>query len=209
MRSGEEEGTNHASDRGVGASCAADRGERSGGKGKALLDDLPNVVLEPSVEHPVGLIENQPRHLAQIERSLARQIEQTSRSAHDDSRSRLELTLLVVLGYSAVDADAGEVGEDRRDGGEVGVRLHGELARGSDDEDGDGAATFLGGREGEDVLDRRDSESDRLSGSARGRGLAGVGRRKERTYPVSAIPITSRPPIMTGKEALWMGVGLV
>lgn len=128
-------GTDPASDGCVGTSCAADRGERRGGEGKALLDDLANVVLEPSVEHPVGLIENQPRHLAQIERSLARQIEKTSRSPHDDPRSVPELTLLVVLGDTTVDADARQASEGRRDGREVGVRLHGEFARRSDDED--------------------------------------------------------------------------
>lgn len=60
------------------------------------------------------------------------------------------------------------------------------------------------------MLDCWDSKGDRLAGSVATRGVScAQGGKEDKTYPVSAIPITSRPPIMTGNEALWMGVGLV
>lgn len=159
--------TDHASGRSGSRTGGADGSKRGGRKREAHFDNLANVILESLVEHAIGLIEYEPGNLSKGESSLASEIEETSWSTDDDARSLTDELLLVILGDSTVDADGGDGGKTRGDSREVGVSLHGQLAGGGDDEDRDGSFLGVGrvGREGEDVLQGGNSESDRLAGS--------------------------------------------
>lgn len=129
----------------VSLSLAHDRSQTAGGKRQRMLDNLANVILKTLVQHPVGLVEHQPADARQHERAFVGEIENTTGCADNNSRAfLLQLTLLVVFRYATVDADAGDRRECRGAGGEVGMRLHGQLTSRCDDEDGDGVLGRVG-----------------------------------------------------------------
>jgi hypothetical protein len=183
--------------------------------GQAELDDLPDVVLETLVKHAVRLVKNQPRDLGQVEVAFVRKVEDTTGSTNDNPGLVVaDDADLFRLRNTTVDADGGDGrGEGLRDEVEVGVRLHGEFTGRGNDEDGDGSVlVLLAGGDREDVLDGGNTESDGLTGTVKRKKdeektLLLVKREAKATHPVSATPITSRPPIINGKEALWIGVG--
>lgn len=154
----------HATELGFFTSLLSDWSKGSRRTRHAEFDNLPDIVLESLVEHPIGLVQHQPTDLAQIQTVLPREIEETTRSSDDDSGSLVaEGTDLIGFRNSSVEADGSE---GRRQGGtdhvEVVVGLHGEFTSRADDEDGNGSGRFallrLG--ESEDVLDRRNTECD-------------------------------------------------
>lgn len=207
QRRRESEKRTYATELGL-ASLLLDGRKSSLRVGQAELDDLPNVVLETLVEHAVRLVKNQPRHLAQVEVALVCEVEETTGRTDDDAGLLVaDDTDLLRLGNTAVDADGGDGGGERLgDEVEVGVRLHRELTGGGDDEDGDGSVLGVLGGDGEDVLDGGNTESDGLAGTGGGKRSERcsfvAGKEERKTDPVSATPITSRPPIINGKEAL-------
>mmetsp|Transcript_61890 Transcript_61890/g.147395 ORF Transcript_61890/g.147395 Transcript_61890/m.147395 type:complete len:308 (-) Transcript_61890:408-1331(-) len=90
-------------------------GHRPGGgehEGLALLgahrNDPPDVLLEPEVEHAVGLIQDEERDPRQVGGLLLAEVEQAPWRRDQHVRPRPEQLPLFVLGHAAVDAEGAD-----------------------------------------------------------------------------------------------------
>ena len=118
-----------------------------------LRDDLPHVVDEAHVEHPVGLVEHEDFDAGEVERAAPDVVEQAARRGDDDVDAALERLELRPHPDAAEDGDAAEAGvlAVRADGR---FDLDRELPRRGDDEGADGPPLRRGGLRGEAVEHR-------------------------------------------------------
>lgn len=128
----------------------------------AAAENLLDVVLEALVEHAVGLVEDDKLGAGQHDGVVGHEVLEAAGRSDNDVGAAANQRALVVLGGAAVEADALEA-QQRGEGGQLLVRLHGELA-GRRDNDGLGAALADGGHS----LDARQRKRHGLSGARLG-----------------------------------------
>ncbi len=118
---------------------AADLARHGGGEQQVLtplgqlLDDALDVGQETHVEHVVGLVENQDLQPVEAHVLAAHQVEQSPGAGDDDVGSAAQGALLGHGADAAKDRDGADVGELAQHL-EVAVDLHGQLARGREDQ---------------------------------------------------------------------------
>ena len=134
-------------------------------------DDAADGGKEAHVEHAIDFVEDEHFDGVDVDLAAAEEVFETAGRGDDEAWAAVELIELVVLGEAAAD----EHGIALRAGNELPVGLedlHGELARGQQDERADGAAFALGaGHRGRvHALDHRDEEAEGLAGAGGGGG---------------------------------------
>ncbi|OCC07233.1 hypothetical protein A3Q37_06966 [Streptomyces sp. PTY087I2] len=165
------------------AAGEADDGTGHGGReqhrlalGRQHRDDALDVGQEAQVQHLVGLVEDEPADVGEVELALARQVQETARGADDHIDALLEGLDLGLVRPAAVDRENADV-TDLAGREQVVGDLGAQLAGGDDDERLRRVGQLLGlGPPGLDVggdghaLQEREAEAERLSGA--GLGLA-------------------------------------
>src|SRR5690625_4965854 len=142
--------------------------------GRGGGDERLDVGEEAEVEHLVGLVEDDGPHPGQVEDALLEQVDHPARGPDDDLGAALQRLDLRLVGPPTVDLDHTQRGATAGGGLQVTRDLDGQLAGGDDDERlrlagvGQLVPPLLAG--GDDVLQRRDAEAERLAGA--GLGLA-------------------------------------
>ena len=130
-------------------------------------DDAAYVGDEAHVEHAVGLVDDQSVDVAQVDHTLALEVEQASGRGGEQVYGAIgELALLADVVHAAEDGEAAEAAVFAERLGIV-ADLHAELARGGDDE-GARRAGLVGASGGRTEVARED-------GDEKGGGLAGAG----------------------------------
>lgn len=135
-----------------------------------FLRDASDVVDEAHVEHTVGLVEYEHLNRAQIDVTLLHEVLESAGGGDDDVDTGAERTDLGRLADAAEDRDVSQ-GEVASVGAEALEDLHGEFARGAED---DGARATIGRDRACAGLSRgrREPAED---GHGEGAGLAGAG----------------------------------
>ena len=119
-----------------------------------MSNNRPNVVLKALVQHPVGLVQDEIPHVAQVARAVVDEVKYTARCSDDNARRQL---LVLALALSDVPkgvdlsalvdtAEHGDAGNAKgfTELGEGIVGLDGKFTGGRDDEDRDCAGTLSG-----------------------------------------------------------------
>ncbi|KAF5049970.1 hypothetical protein DSECCO2_434260 [anaerobic digester metagenome] len=148
----------------------ADLGGHGGGKqqilalGRQLGHDAAQIGQEAHVEHAVGLVQNQCVHVGQVDETAVQQVEQASRTGHQDAGlgGRLDLGRLAhpAEDRGATDARLLAQGDERL------VNLQGQFAGRGQNENAHRAA--LRDRSLDHALQQRQGEGRRLAGAGLG-----------------------------------------
>ncbi len=144
--------------------------------GRQQRDDALHVRQETEVEHLVGLVEHQRRDIAQVERALTGEVQQTTRGADDDVDARAQGGQLRLVGPAAVHRQDAYLPACARPL-EVGRDLDAQLTSRHDDERLRAAIGAL--VQADDLLDDGDAKTQRLAGAgARLADDVGTGERE-------------------------------
>ena len=117
----------------------------SGGEEQSLLplrqpgQNLPHVVNEPHVQHPVRLVQDEDLQPGQVQQALAVQVGQAAGGGDEDIRAGLDGVYLGLLAHAAEDHDALQ-GQVSPVGLHLLLVLDGQLPGGGQDQGADGPA---------------------------------------------------------------------
>lgn len=133
---------------------------------RQLVEDVRQLLLEPEIDHPVRLVHDDVRALAEHENVLLEDVLESSRRSNDDLGTVAEVILLLFDRPTSNDRHAG-VAQRSRKLARLGLDLLGELSgRGEDQGEGTLVTVVVRQRrELADVVQQRDNERRRLSGS--------------------------------------------
>ncbi len=134
-------------------------------------DDAADGGQEAHVEHAVDLVEDEHVDGADVDLAAAEEVFETAGSGDDEARATVEVVELSALREAAADQNSVVTGV--RDELRMGLEyLHGEFARGQEDEGADGVALAAGaGHRGRfKALDDWDEEAEGLAGAGGGGG---------------------------------------
>ena len=131
--------------------------------GRSGRDDLLDGGQEAHVEHAVGLIQNQDADIAEIHQVAAHEVGQSSRSCDQHLRAVTNGPQLRILAQAA-DGDGGANAGAGRHFDERVVDLHGEFARGAQDNGADAGARGLLGEIANNLEDGQDKR-ERFAGA--------------------------------------------
>ena len=155
-------------------------------------DDAADGGKEAHVQHAVHFVEHEHLDVAEVDGPAAEEVFEASGGGDDEARAAGELVELRVLAEAAADQYCVVLG-----GGdelvEVLQHLHGELARGQQDERADGAALALGAG----------------SGLASMRSIMGMRKLRVLPVPVEAVARMSSPSSAGGMALACTGVGVM
>jgi hypothetical protein len=146
---------------GAGHGSGEEDGLAIGGRG---LEDELNVFPETHIEHDVRLVQHDQAHAIEPERAAAHVIHETAWGANDDLRPLPQALKLTVIGLATVDRQRADASFERGKFMHFLTDLHGELARGTQDEHLHDRLLGIG------FFDGGDAESGGLAGT--GLGLA-------------------------------------
>ena len=135
--------------------------------GRQLGDDPFDVVDEPHVEHPVGLVEHKPLDVLEGNELLAHQVEQAARRGNEDVNARVQGVGLGFLRNAAED-DRVPQAQVFAVGGKALPDLDGQFAGGRTDEYFDGPPAGFAARLLVQQLQHRDGKSRRFAGTRLG-----------------------------------------
>ncbi len=145
--------------------------------GRSGRDDLLDGGQKAHVEHAVGLVQNQDANIAQIDQIAAHKIRQPAGCRDQHLRAVTNGPQLRILAQAA-DGDGGANAGAGRHFDERVVDLHGELARGAQDNGTDAGGCGLLGELANNLEDRQDKR-ERLAGAGlRGGDQVASGQRR-------------------------------
>ena len=130
---------------------------------RKFTDDLPNVVNEAHIEHPIGFIEHQKLDIVKLQRIAVHQVEQASRRRHQHVDAAEECAHLALHGYAPDHQRAGDL-EMTPVGLKAVEDLAGQLARRAQHQ-GAAALARSGARIGCEVVQNRQGKGCCLAGA--------------------------------------------
>ena len=119
---------------------------------RRLLEDRLDVFAKAHVEHAIGLIEDDHLDRVELQRPALKVIHHAAGRADDDLRAVLQAAKLALVALPAVDRQLADAALEKGELGDFFRDLHGQFARGAEDQHLRGAQIAI------HLLDRRDGE---------------------------------------------------